>query len=654
MSAGENNSGGFEVAEPSLEGEVLEGRYRIRERLGRGGMGAVYRAEHVSLGRECAVKVLLPKYTSHETAIKRFRREARAACRVNHDNVVEIYDTGQTEDGLGYIAMELLRGENLAATLRRERRLPWSRVKHIVLQICRALAAAHAQGIVHRDMKPDNCFRVNRHGDPDFIKILDFGIAKLTSSEQEGSTRLTASDSVVGTYSYMSYEQVCGLPCDHRIDIWATGVIVYELITGALPFRGINSGQIWAAIVQSEPIPMSSALPHAGIPAALDAVVLKALAKNPSQRFRTIVEFASALAEVPDEDFFEGSPNSAGTSPPYSSSGTKGFDPIGATAYATPGKHRKVLPLSQLQPTEGQRVDPHAETAYHSAPAMTDTDEAGTNGVATDPFIHAPTSVSTPTVSGQMGGGAAPESPLAEEAQRRAIWRVSVVAIPLVLAGLAGGVYWMTSGDDQVDPGLVVASANEATVDNDLASKHPQQLEGEEKPPDPELQPLPSVDVEADDSGAEKSSVSDEAQPLDAGEGDEIETTKAKSSAPPSSPAKKKKKKKKTVSAPKNSHPPSEKKTVSLPYTTKVFKVLQSINRNAGKRCLVDKGGSSDKVKVTVSVDSATGRVISAKPSALYAGGSPLGNCIVKAIKGATFPKDPEESDVTRVFTFKL
>ncbi|MCA9718108.1 MAG: serine/threonine protein kinase, partial [Myxococcales bacterium] len=163
--------------EESLTGRVLDGRYRVYELLGKGGMGAVYRAEHVELGRVCAVKVLLPRYTSNENAVRRFRREARASSRVNHENVVEIYDTGQTADGLGYIAMEYLRGENLADTLERERRLPWARLRPIMLQLCAALAAAHAEGVVHRDMKPENCLRIRRGG-RDFIKVLDFGIAK--------------------------------------------------------------------------------------------------------------------------------------------------------------------------------------------------------------------------------------------------------------------------------------------------------------------------------------------------------------------------------------------------------------------------------------------------------------------------------------------
>jgi serine/threonine protein kinase len=283
-----------------LIGQVVDDRYRILRVVGRGGMGVVYEAEATRLGKRlCAVKVLLPEFTRNANAVARFAREAQMAGRVKHPNVVEISDTGTTRDGLGYIAMELLRGESLDRTLRRDGALPWPRAQRIILQICRALAAAHAEGIVHRDMKPENCFRCRRDDDDDFIKVLDFGIAKLTDPEvSPDAGRLTATNSVIGTYSYMAYEQICGEEVDHRVDVWASGVILYELLTGQLPFRGNNQGQIWRAITDYDPAPMRNLAPRAGIPEALEPIVRQALARSLTDRYPSIEAFARALANV--------------------------------------------------------------------------------------------------------------------------------------------------------------------------------------------------------------------------------------------------------------------------------------------------------------------------------------------------------------------
>src|SRR5690606_920592 len=151
-----------------------------------------------------------------------------------------------------------------------------------------------------RDMKPENCFRIAQDGDPDLIKVLDFGIAKLTDAEGEDAARLTATNSVIGTYAYMAYEQIAGLELDHRVDIWAVGVIVYELLTGALPFPGHNQGQLWAAIFQQPPIPMEIAAPGARIPKAVEAIVGRALEKQRDARYPTIDALAAALAGVDD------------------------------------------------------------------------------------------------------------------------------------------------------------------------------------------------------------------------------------------------------------------------------------------------------------------------------------------------------------------
>ena len=281
-------------------GQLIDGRYRILKVVGCGGMGVVYEAEAIRLGkRPCAIKVLLPEYTRNETVVARFTREAEVAARVKHPNVVEIFDTGTTASNRGYIAMELLRGESLAITMRREGRIPWPRAQKFVLQICRALQAAHAQHVVHRDIKPENCIRTTDDDDPDFIKVLDFGIAKLTANDPDSEVaRLTASNSVIGTHAYMSYEQICGEEVDHRVDVWAVGVVLYEMLTGRQPFRGNNQGQIWKAIATHDPVPMRALAEGAGIPEAADEVVALALVKDRDRRYATIEALARAIVAV--------------------------------------------------------------------------------------------------------------------------------------------------------------------------------------------------------------------------------------------------------------------------------------------------------------------------------------------------------------------
>ena len=352
-------------AEPTgaLIGQLIDDRYRIRRLIGRGGMGAVYEAEATRLDRLCAFKALLPEYTRNDTAVQRFRREAQVAARVKHPNVVEIFDTGTTQGGLGYIAMELLQGESLDRTLRREKRLPWPRACHIALQICRALGAAHAKHIVHRDMKPENCFRLTVEGDHDYIKVLDFGIAKLTDPDGDANNRLTATNSVIGTYAYMAFEQVSGLDCDHRVDIWAVGVMLYEMLTGTLPFKGSNQGQIWTAIFQHTPPPVRDIVPDADIPEAVDAIVARALAKNREDRYPAIEALALDLAAVGVTGTAPGLNTLGGfkytgklTFPPPAPASN--IDPAGLTVAGTPDDS----PTSRPTIRRTERVDPHELT----------------------------------------------------------------------------------------------------------------------------------------------------------------------------------------------------------------------------------------------------------------------------------------------------
>ncbi len=380
------------VAAPggALIGEVIDDRYRIRRLIGRGGMGAVYEAEAIRLDRLCAFKVLLQEYTKNDTAVERFRREAQVAARVKHPHVVEIFDTGTTEHGLGYIAMELLRGESLEQTLHRERRIPWPRARHMLLQICRALAAAHAKHIVHRDMKPENCFRITQEGDSDFIKVLDFGIAKLTDPAGDSSPKLTASNSVVGTYAYMAYEQVSGQECDHRVDVWAVGVILYELLTGVLPFRGSNQGQIWTNIVQHTPPPLHFVAPGAGIPEAVEAVVRRALEKSRAARYASIEALAEDLAAIDVHVAGAGVPATEGTTRAGASLipriDAHAETALGASQIAAAARRTEPVNPHELTELQGEHVRVTADTA--AAPPL-----ARSTDVSRPPAERLPTDV---------------------------------------------------------------------------------------------------------------------------------------------------------------------------------------------------------------------------------------------------------------------
>ncbi len=282
-----------------LVGAVLAQRYKVIAPIGRGGMGTVYSGRHRATGRALAIKVLHPRYDDDRSVSERFEREARAASIIEHENIVNFIDIGRTDAGRLFLVMELLKGEDLRKTLVRERRLPWARVKTIAVQIARALGASHEKGVVHRDLKPENCFRVSRGDNPDFIKILDFGIAKISAPEIVGGRGETTAGTVLGTSRYMAPEQRLGIGVDPRVDIYALGVIVYQLLTGRLPIDGPDESRFVASLVSDEPLPIRQLAPEVVIPDALEAVVQRALAKRPEERFQSMVALEEALVACP-------------------------------------------------------------------------------------------------------------------------------------------------------------------------------------------------------------------------------------------------------------------------------------------------------------------------------------------------------------------
>jgi len=279
---------------------LMSDRYRILRRIGRGGMGEVFLAEHTAIGKQVAIKILSEDFARKPRIVQRFLQEARASSAIRHEHVVDITDYGHTPSGLPFLAMEYLVGEDLKATLRREGWLPWPRARRMILQVLAALAAAHERGVIHRDIKPDNCFRVQRGDNADFIKVLDFGIAKVVGEEVD--QHLTQTGVVMGTAEYMSPEQARSDPIDARTDLYAVGVILFEMLTGRVPFRANGfMGTLSKHIMEAPPSPRRVA-PLADISRALERVVLKALAKEPGDRFQSAEAFAAALRALPPAD----------------------------------------------------------------------------------------------------------------------------------------------------------------------------------------------------------------------------------------------------------------------------------------------------------------------------------------------------------------
>ncbi len=277
---------------------MLDSRYRLDAKLGSGGMGVVYRGMNVAIERPVAIKLLRPEYSSSEDVAERFLREARSAVKIGGQHVVEILDFGKAEDGSPFFVMELLDGVPLSTVLARERRLSVKRAVDIASQICIGLYAAHEQAIVHRDLKPANIVLVRRGDTPDFVKILDFGVAKALG---EAEADLTRTGVLVGTVDYMAPEQVKGVPVDGRTDIYALGVLCYRMLTGTKPFVGEGMPAMIYHHINTEPEPLRDRAPDAGIPEALDQAVRRCMAKEPGDRFQSMDRVHDALIEVARE-----------------------------------------------------------------------------------------------------------------------------------------------------------------------------------------------------------------------------------------------------------------------------------------------------------------------------------------------------------------
>jgi eukaryotic-like serine/threonine-protein kinase len=334
-------------------GDVIDGKYILERLLGQGGMGAVYAARHRKLGHAVAIKVMLADAANHEAA-SRFVNEGRAAANIQNEHVVRVSDVDE-ENGYAYMVLELLEGEDLSQVLDRERRLPPNVAVAYMLQALDGVRQAHAQGIVHRDLKPSNLFLAKRQDGTSVIKVLDFGISKANSSNPLGAApgALTSTKAMLGSPLYMSPEQLrSSKSVDARADIWAMGVILYELITGKLPFMGENLGELFAQILEVEAPLLRVHVPDA--PQMLEAIVARCLQRRPEHRYQNVAELERELA-----------PFAAGpAASPFAASA------MGSSALAPHTAMMQTPPLAQVHAAQAQA---QASGQYGRPPGLAQT-----------------------------------------------------------------------------------------------------------------------------------------------------------------------------------------------------------------------------------------------------------------------------------------
>ena len=378
-------------APPRLaEGTVIAGRYRVLGFIGAGGMGAVYRAEHVHMRKTVALKVLHREFLGVDEVVARFEREAIAAGRIEHPNVVAASDFGKLDDGSFYLVLEFVDGTSLRSLLEKNGALPTLRTLNIVRQTVLALQAAHGAGVVHRDLKPDNVMLVTAPNGTERVKVLDFGIARVAAPDpKRDSTKLTQVGMVMGTVAYMSPEQATGQAVDERADLYSLGVMLYEMIAGKVPFDAELPSQVLARQLVEEPPPLPP-----GTPPALERLVLDLMQKKPEDRPASAQEVLTRLAE------FSATPSGRVMAPP----------PVSRRALVYGGVAAVALLGAIVLALSGSKDEPEAASAEPSASAAPSA-EASRPPPSAAPSVAA-TSTPAPTVA-----PAGPAVPPAESAR---------------------------------------------------------------------------------------------------------------------------------------------------------------------------------------------------------------------------------------------
>jgi serine/threonine-protein kinase len=369
--------------EDPLIGQLVAGRYRVVKRLGEGGMGEVYLGMHEAIEKKVALKVLRREYSQKPDIVTRFQQEAISASRIKHPNVLDVFDFGQLDNGCFFLAMEFLEGNDLADELLRARVLDPVRGLQIALQICRALAAAHGKGVVHRDMKPENVFLMRTADGEEIVKVVDFGIAQLRTTEEAAASepkrrRLTKTGMIFGTPEYMAPEQAAGKRADHRVDVYAVGIILFEIFTGAVPFTGDTFMAVLAAHLNDEAPPMTQVAPDLAISPQLQLAIMRALKKKPEERYGSMNEFAQALIATPE---------------------AAGLGPM--TRMPSLGDQ----PMSQLAQAGGAGAHTAAQFSRPGAPAGHDAHTAAYGTGATPGSVAQPAAAAQYTPAGQHAQG---------------------------------------------------------------------------------------------------------------------------------------------------------------------------------------------------------------------------------------------------------
>jgi serine/threonine protein kinase len=414
-------------------GKLLDGKYRLDSFLSQGGMGAVYKATHVMLDKTVVVKLIKPELVTSAEIVRRFQREARAASNLNHPNIVQVFDLGQTDDGTLYIAMEFIDGPSLKDVIKRTGSLPVARIKSILGQVCSALALAHGHNIIHRDLKPHNVMLAKGPGGQEVAKLLDFGIAK---TFEDGGTQLTQTGFAIGTPQYMAPEQAAGKEVTPQSDLYSVGVMLYEMLIGEVPFDAPTTAAILIKQLTETPQPPSRRKPEVGVSQMLEAITMRCLDKEPERRFPSAEAFAEALKNADlDEAQHRASDAPTRGMPIPSRSATTIGGPVATTPVTAPAAPTHVASPVAISPapTQPAPVPPAAPPA--PAPIAAQPIPPPPVLAAPPPVAAPPNEGTRPTVPGSaMPVATAPPPP--SSSSRTGLW-ITLGAVAVLVAAVA-------------------------------------------------------------------------------------------------------------------------------------------------------------------------------------------------------------------------